>query len=102
MKPEMKDEVLAEIHKMFFDMASNVSDDELNPVKEFMVKSATENREKNEAWLSAIAGCSLNGVDTFNGSIDALNALTTADVKAFMKQLLDQNNYRVYVLDPAE
>jgi zinc protease len=102
MKPEMKDEVLAEIYKMIFDMTENVSDDELNPVREFMVKTDTENREKNEGWLYAIAGNALNGVDTFNGTVDVLNALTTADVKAFMKQLLDQNNYRVYILNPAE
>jgi zinc protease len=102
MKPEMRDEVLAEIYKMIFDMTENVSDDELNPVREFMVKTDTENREKNEGWLYAIAGNALNGVDTFNGTVDVLNALTTADVKAFMKQLLDQNNYRVYILNPAE
>jgi zinc protease len=83
-------------------MTENVSDDELNPVREFMVKTDTENREKNEGWLYAIAGNALNGVDTFNGTVDVLNALTTADVKAFMKQLLDQNNYRVYILNPAE
>jgi zinc protease len=102
MKPEMKNEVLAEIHKMVYDMVDNVSDDELNPVKEFMVKTATENLEKNDGWLYAIAGETLNGVDTFNGYIDTLNAISTSDVKAFMKQLLDQNNYRVYVLEPAE
>jgi zinc protease len=102
MKPEMKDVVLSEIHGMVYDMTSNVSDDELNPVKEFMVKTVNENLEKNEGWLYAIAGASLNGVDNLNGAIDTLNGITTADVKAFMKQVLDQNNYRVYVLEPAE
>jgi zinc protease len=71
-------------------------------VKEFMVKTVNENLEKNEGWLYAIAGASLNGVDNLNGAIDTLNGITTADVKAFMKQVLDQNNYRVYVLEPAE
>jgi zinc protease len=100
MKPEMKDEVLSEIHKMYFDMAENISDDELNPVKEFMVKSVKESLERNEGWSNAISGAALNGVDTLNGAIEAINKITTADLKAFVKQVLDQNNYRVYILEP--
>jgi zinc protease len=100
MKPEMKDEVLSEIHKMYFDMAENISDDELNPVKEFMVKSVKESLERNDGWCSAINGAALNGVDTLNGAAEAINKITTADLKAFVKQVLDQNNYRVYILEP--
>jgi zinc protease len=102
MKPEMKDEVLSEIHKMYFDMADNISDDELNPIKEFMVKSVKESMERNEGWSNAISGASINGVDVLNGAIDAINKITTADLKAFVKQVLDQNNYRVYILEPSE
>jgi zinc protease len=102
MKPEMKDEVLSEIHKMYFDMADNISDDELNPIKEFMIKSVKESMERNEGWGNAISGSALNGVDVLNGAVEAIGKITTADLKAFVKQVLDQNNYRVYVLEPTE
>lgn len=101
-KPEMKDEVLAVIDTKFREMAENVSDDELNPIKEYMIKDATESLEKNDAWNGGIVGSLLNGVDTFNGKADVINAITTADVQNFMRNLLDQGNYRVIVLDPAE
>ncbi|MCM1483559.1 MAG: insulinase family protein [Muribaculaceae bacterium] len=100
MKPELKQKVLDIIREQFEDMTRNVSDEELATVKEYMAKSYVENREKNGPWLSAITGWLRNGVDTFNGNTDVLATITTADVKAFMKQLLDQKNYRVIVLDP--
>ncbi len=100
MKPEMKDETLAVIHDIIFSMADNVNDDELNPIKEYMAKNAVTDLEKNEAWNGAIAASTLNGVDAFNGRADIVNAITTEDVQNFMRALLDQNNYRVIVLDP--
>lgn len=100
MKPEMKEKVLGMIETEFNNMASNVTDEELNKVKEFMVKSSTEEKELNKPWINAMVGTSLNGVDAFNNNIETINALTTADVMAFMKELLSQGNYQVVVLDP--
>lgn len=100
MKPEMKEEVLTFIKGQFKDMETNVTPEELNPIKEYMVKSYTEDKEKNRPWLTGIAGFQLNGVDTFNGNIDSMNSITVNDVMDFMKALNAQNNYRVVILDP--
>ena len=100
MKPEMKEEVIKAIRGQFEDMKTNISQEELAKVIEYMVKSYTEGKEKNGSWLSAISGWSLNGVDTFNGAAESVSSITTADVCDFMKKLLDQNNYRVVLLDP--
>ncbi len=102
MKPEMKDEVLTFIKGQFKDMEKNVKDDELAPVKEYLMKAYTENKEKNPSWLSALMGTSMNGVDTFNGNVERVNSITTADVMKFMKDINGQGNYRVVVLDPAK
>ena len=102
MKPELKQQVLDEIHKMTFDMAENITDEEFLPIKEFMVKSAKENAEKNNAWLSGIGGYALNGINTFTNAEEVANALTKDDVKALLKDVFGQKNYRIYVLDPAE
>ena len=99
MKPEMKDEVLDFIHSQFIDITKNISDEEFNKVVEYMTKTATENKEKNDAWQSAIAGWLVNGVDTFNGDIELYNSLTPQMVKEFMKNILDQNNYRVVIVE---
>ena len=83
-------------------MADNVTADEVRTKKEYLVKSANEQYEENDSWAGSITATTLNGVDIFNGKVDAINAVTADDVKAFMKNLLDQNNYRVFILDPAE
>jgi predicted Zn-dependent peptidase len=76
--------------------------EELNKVKEFMVKSATEAKEKNSSWMRALTGLQLNGVDTFNKSIETINAITVEDVQNFMKEVNKQGNHRVVILDPAQ
>ena len=99
---ELKEKVLGLIKKEFVDMETNISEEELGKVKEFMVKSAIEAKEKNNSWLNNIVGFELNGVDTFNQAIETINAITVADVQKFMKEFNAQNNYRVVVLDPAK
>lgn len=101
-KPELKDEVLAVVNDKFREMGEKVTDEELSPIKEFMIKNVSESREKNESWNNAIVGSLINGVDTFNGADEVISAITTADIEAFMRDLLGQGNYRVIILDPAE
>ncbi len=102
MKPEMKDQVLDEIRSIIKEMGNSVSVDELNIVKEYMVKDANESKELNGGWIGGIGGWSRNGVDTFNGDVEAINALTTKDVEQFMKTMYNSGNYRVIVLAPEE
>ncbi|MDE7125516.1 MAG: insulinase family protein, partial [Muribaculaceae bacterium] len=100
MKPEMKQEVLDFIANEIKAMTGNITDDELNAVKEFMVKEATENAELNNPWLNAITGTLINGVDTFNNRVELINSVTVADVQNFLKNLIDQNNYRLVISEP--
>lgn len=102
MKPEMKEKVLDIIRQQMEEMTREITPSELAMVKEYMVKLLTEAKERNGNWLSAIAGWSLDGTDTFNGDIDVINAITADDVKAMMTEALRQNNYRTVILDPAE
>ncbi len=103
MKPEMKDETLPIIKDMVFAMTSTITADEINPIKEYMIKSATEKLEDNESWAGAIAGCSLNGVQTFTNAVDVINSITIEQVQKFMAEFLGQGeNYRVIVLDPQD
>lgn len=100
MKPEMRQEVLDYIAGEFQAMTSNVKDEEVATQVEFLVKNAKENLEKNDAWLGAITGYVISGVDTWNGDIELLKTITKEDVQDFMKQMLEQGNYHVITLDP--
>ena len=100
MKPEMRQEVLDYIAGEFQAMTSNVTADEVATHVEFLVKNSKEALEKNNAWLSAIAGFEVCGVDTWNGDIELLQSITKEDVMNFMKEILAQGNYHVTTLDP--
>ena len=102
MKPEMKDEVLAEIKTLIEGMATNVTAEELNPIKEFLVKNLEEGKDKNGTWLGHMTGTQLNGVDIFNGGVDVVNSITVNDVMNFCKEFLAQGNCRTFLLDPEE
>ena len=102
MKPELKEKVLGMIKNEFVDMESNINEEEFNKVKEFMIKSAIEAKEKNGSWLSGLVGVQLNGVDTFNGLVETIKSITVDDVEKFMKDFNKQGNYRVVIQDPAE
>lgn len=100
MKPEMKQEVLEFIAAEVDRMKGNVTQEELNKVVEYMVKSANEGKEKNSSWLNAIANWSLKGVDTFNGDVETLQSITVEDVQNFLTDLMSQGNVAVVILDP--
>lgn len=102
MKPEMREEVFAAIDKIFNDMCTDITDAEVNPAKEFMVKEAREGREENADWLEAMAETPLNGVDTFTDAEQTINSITTQDVMDFWKQVLAGKNLRRLILNPAE
>ncbi len=102
MKPEMKDKVLAIIAGQFEDMTENISAEELGKVKEYMIKEITRSMTENQGWLAAMTGYQVLPVDTFLTAVDTINAITEDDVKAFMSELMKQNNYRVFVMEPAE
>ncbi len=99
MKPEMRQEVLDFIKNEFKNMESNITEEELNPTKEYLVKEFTASKEKNSGWLGGINGWVSNGIDSFNNNVETVQAVTVADVQNFMKKLNDQNNYRVVILE---
>ena len=100
MKPEMKQEVLDFIAAEIERMKSNVTQEELSKVVEFMVKEANEGKEDNHAWLGGIVGWMENGVDTFNGDVETLQSITVEDVQKYLADLMAQGNYIVVTLDP--
>ncbi len=100
MKPEMKQQVLDYIYGQFKAMESDVTEAELNPAKEYMVKSFTAAKEQNAPWKNGIVGWVTNGVDTFNGDVETVNSITVADVMDYMKKFNAAASLHTVVLDP--
>ena len=102
MKPELKDEVMAAVNKILDEAETNITDAELAPFKEFLVKEAVEAQEENSEWLEAMTLEKASGVDTFNGYVDVINAVTADQVMKFWKELRAQGNIQYIFLNPAE
>jgi len=102
MKPEMQTEVFAAVEDILTALTTDITDEELNPVKEFMVKEAAENLEENSAWAGAMSAVGMNGVQTFLNEAEVVNAITTADLMKFWKSILDLNSRQTVILAPAE
>lgn len=100
MNPDKKAEVLEAIANEFKAMGENITDEELNKVKEYMVKSYTERAEQNDAWAGYITQWTLSGKNLFSNAVAEVNSITTADVENFVKAMNAQGNYRVVILDP--
>ena len=102
MKPELSADVQTAIDVIFEGMGKDVTEAELNPIKEYMVKNAVASLEENDDWASAIVATTLNGVDTFNGAADVINSVTVEDIQNFWKEVVAQGNRQVVFLNPAE
>ncbi len=102
MKPEMRNEVSKAIDVIIDEMGKNVTEAELAPVKEYMVKTAKQQLEENNQWISAMAGFNLNGVEVFNGEADVVNSVTIADLQNFWNEIRALGNVTTVVLNPKE
>ncbi len=100
MNPELKEQVLASIDAEFKAMAKEITSEELNKVKEYMVKNYAELLEKNNSWASYITRWILTGQNMFSNAQEEVKAITPKDIQKFMKNMNKQGNYRVVILDP--
>lgn len=102
MNPDRREEVLKNINELTYGMAQNITDEEFNPIQEFMIKDAAESLEKNDKWIDAMTTDVVSGIDTITKNGEIVRGITKKDIQDFMKAALDQNNYRVFLLNPTE
>lgn len=99
MNPEKKGEVLAAIAAEFESMANEITPEELNKVKEYMVKTYTERMEQNSSWAGYLSGWALTGKNLFSNAVAEVNAITPEIMQEFVKGMNAQGNYRVVLLE---
>ena len=101
-KPELSEQSLAEINRIVKEMTQNVTEEELAPVREYLVKNIVKGQRENNEWAQTMSAQSINGVDTWLDQLEVANKLTVNDVMNVMKLLLDQNNYATILLNASE
>jgi zinc protease len=88
--------VVAELEKLATDGPSDV---DLQKVKEYMLKTDTQNRQENGYWLGQMSTYYLYGVDYTTAYREVVNGLTGDDVRDFARRLLDAGNRAKVVMN---
>ncbi|MCE1154916.1 MAG: insulinase family protein [Bacteroidales bacterium] len=101
--PEKQQRLMAIIHKEVDDIVKKgPREDDLQKVKENMLKKYSEDLRENNWWQSTIVSYyqdELNFVDDYT---KAVNALTPQFIQETLKRIVDQGNVMEVVMKPAE
>ena len=99
-KPEKKDRALEIIRNEFEKLAKETPVEELNKVKEFMVKQYAENEHTNSYWCSIMAGNELKPSEICVKAEQTIQSITPKELSKYVNEVMKQNNYRVLVMMP--
>jgi zinc protease len=79
---------------------TKIADDDLNPVKETMLKQAEDNNRENGHWMDVLTEWTAEGVDLQTGYAETVKALTPAKVQKFIADFLAAGNHASIVMMP--
>ena len=103
LKPEMTDTCLQIVQDVFDDVCENgVSAESLNKVKEYLLKTYTQNQRENSWWMNRIATIDRRNYDPAQDYEDIVKAITPENVKQMAVTIqADGNRVRV-VMEPQQ
>lgn len=81
-------------------LADNVKAEDLNKIKEYLLKQITENENENSYWVSAMREYDVNGIDANSTYRNIVNSLTPATVQKFIKNVVAQGNRITVIMIP--
>lgn len=99
-KPEKKDRALEIIRSEFEKLTKETPVEELDKVKEFMVKQITGDEQTNSYWCSMMAGNELLPSEVCVKAEQVIQSITPKEISGYVNEVMKQNNYRVLVMMP--
>lgn len=99
-KPEKKDRALEIIRSEFENLAKETPVEELDKVKECMVKQITGDEQTNSYWCSMMAGNELLPSEVCVKAEQVIQSITPKEISGYVNEVMKQNNYRVLVMMP--
>ena len=98
--PTKKDKVCELTAKALEEMADNVKEEELNKVKEYLLKTIDQNERENNYWLGLMDNYLDHNIDKAEGYRDIVNGLTPASIQEFVKLIIAPGNRIQYLMLP--
>jgi zinc protease len=81
-------------------MTKKVDADQLQKVKDFMLKQADIDAKKNSYWINTITTYKEYGLDFYTDYKKTVEALTVDSVRDFLNQLLKSGNHVEVIMTP--
>lgn len=95
-----KDKVSELTTKALTDLSKEVKVEELNKVKEYMLKRIDQNEHENRYWTGVLQSYLLTGVDRSTGYRDVVNEITPESIQEYVKLILKPGNRIQYLMLP--
>ena len=99
MNPDKSELAVRLLHEGIQSMTKKVDADQLQKVKDFMLKQADIDAKKNSYWINTITTYKEYGLDFYTDYKKTVEALTVDSVRDFLNQLLKSGNH-VEVITP--
>jgi zinc protease len=81
-------------------MAQEVDADQLQKVKDYMLKQADIDAKTNSYWINTITTFKEYGLDMFTDYKKTVEALTVESVRDFLNELLKSGNHIEVIMTP--
>lgn len=100
--PTKKDKVCDLTIKALEEMQTNVKAEDLDKVKEYMLKRIEQNEHENNYWLTVMDSYLDYKLDRNSTYRDIVNGLTPASMQDFVKKIVKPGNRIQYLMVPAK
>jgi zinc protease len=100
MNPDKQELAVRLLHEGIQKMAQQVDGDQLQKVKDYMLKQADINAKQNGHWINVINTYKDQGIDIQTDYKKTVEALTVDNVRDFLNQILKSGNHIEVIMTP--
>ena len=86
--------------KYLAEAQQEITDVDLNTVKEIMLKQASDNDRENGHWLDVLTEWTAEGVDIQTNYVETVKALTAQKIQKFLQDFVSAGNHASIVMMP--
>jgi zinc protease len=99
----MCDSTLQVIDQELQNVAKNGAEDKyMSKIKEYLLKTYTENERKNPTWIGYIEDYYRDHIDGYTDYQQTIQNITSDDIAALAKKILDARNHITVIMLPEE
>ena len=100
MNPDKQEIAVRLLHEGIANMQKAVDPDQLQKVKDYMLKQADIDAKQNGYWINTITTFKEYGLDVYTDYKKTVEALTVDNVRDFLNQLLKSGNHVEVIMTP--